>query len=561
MNGLRDVVDRPFSSPSRAPLEPAPAVRGPRSRWLLAAVLVGAVCAAPLVPSSLVAQANRQGGQGTNARGADTTRGARDTTGGRHDAARESADSLRIAELAQRPPVVTHHTMQLHGKTLRYTATTGMLPIRNDSTGGTEGYIFYVAYTEDGADPATRPLSFVFNGGPGSSTVWLHMGAFGPKRVKLLADGTAPPPPYSIEDNPYTLLDQTDLVFLDPVGTGYSRPAKPKLGEKFWGVNQDIASVGEFIRLYLTQNERWGSPKFLAGESYGTTRASGLSGYLVDRGIALNGVILISAILKFETVSGDLGDIGFLPSYTAIAWYHKKLPADLQSQPLEQVTQQAERWAGAGYRTALWQGNMLSAAERAAAIDTLARFTGLSRAFVDQNNLRIPLGRFDQELLRDQHLTVGRLDGRFTAYATDAGAERGEFDPSEANIRNSFTPVLNDYVRRELHYTDDMVYYILGGGIGRWQPQRPGSPTDVTPLLERAFAKNPHMKLFVAMGYYDTATPYFAVEYTLSHLAVDPKIRGNIITDHFAAGHMVYIDDPSMARFRADLTKFIDQAK
>jgi carboxypeptidase C (cathepsin A) len=469
-----------------------------------------------------------------------------------------AGDSLKLSEIANQPPVVTHHTMQLDGKALAYTATTGMMAVRDEETGVAQGYIFYVAYKRDNAgDPGKRPLTFVFNGGPGSSTVWLHMGAFGPRRVKLMPDGAAPPPPYTYEDNPYTLLDQSDLVFLDPVGTGYSRPANPKLGAKFWGVNEDIASVAEFIRSYLTAYERWASPKYLAGESYGTTRAAGLSGYLANEGIALNGITLISTILDFGLDDGDNAAIYYLPSYTAIAWYHKQLPADLQSQTLEQVTDQAERWAGASYRLALARGNDLTAAERQAAVDTLARFTGLSRTVVDQANLRISLGLFDTELLRDQRLTVGRLDGRFTAFSMNSVSQRPAFDPSEAGIRLSYTPVLNDYMRRELGYKNDLRYYILGGGVDRWSPQSEGSPTDVTPSLETAFAKNPHMKLFVAMGYYDTATPYYAVEYTLSHLAIGAEARRNITTGYFKAGHMVYIDDASMKQFRADLAEWM----
>ena len=533
-------------------------VRPPRS---IVTPFICALCAILAAAPALAAQRGRSRPATSSA--PDTARS--DSSRGAREAQRGSPDSLRISAIATRPPVVTHHTIQLHGAPLRYTATTGMLPIRNDSNGAAEGYIFYVAYTKDGvSNPASRPLTFTFNGGPGSSTVWLHMGAFGPRRVKLLPDGAAPPPPYEIEDNPFTLLDQTDLVFLDPVGTGYSRPATPKLGQNFWGLDQDIASVAEFIRLYLTRNERWGSPKFLAGESYGTTRAAGLSGYLADRGIALNGIVLISTVLNFENSAArkgnDLGFTQFLPTYTATAWYHQKLPQDLQSRSLEDVTREAAEWARTGYTVALMRGDALSAAARAAVIDTLARYTGLSKAFIDENDLRIPLSRFDQELLRDKRLTVGRLDGRFTSYATDPGAERGEFDPSEASIRNSFTPVFNDYVRRELGFEDDQVYYILGGGIGRWQyPQ--GRFADVTPSLERAFAKNPHMKLYVAMGYYDAATPYLAAQYTLDHLAVDPRIRAaNITTDHFAAGHMVYIDSPSMEKLRKDLDAFISGA-
>jgi carboxypeptidase C (cathepsin A) len=468
-------------------------------------------------------------------------------------------DSLKLADIANRPAVVTRHSMQLHGKRLDYTATTGMLAIRDEKSGASEGYMFYVAYTRDGSgDPATRPLTFVFNGGPGSSTVWLHMGAFGPKRVKLLSDGGLPAPPYGYEDNPYTLLDASDLVFIDPVGTGYSRAATPKLGDKFWGVNEDIAAMGEFIRLYLSRYERWASPKYLAGESYGTTRAAGLSGSLADEGIAFNGITLISTILDFNLDDGDNAAIYYLPSYTAIAWYHKRLPADLQSQTVEQVTAAAEAWAGTGYRLALAKGSKLTSAERQAVVDTLARFTGLPKPVVDQYNLRISLGLFDTELLRDQRKTVGRLDGRFTSFSMNNGSQRPAFDPSMSSIRLSYTPVLNDYVRRELGYKDDMRYYILGGGFDDWKPQREGSATDVTPSLEAAFAQNPYMKLFVAMGYYDTATPYYAVEYTIDHLAISPQARTNITTGYYAAGHMVYIDNPSMKQFRADLGKWME---
>src|ERR1043166_4672311 len=304
------------------------------------------------------------------------------------------------------------------------------------------------------ADQSARPLTFVFNGGPGSSTVWLHMGAVGPKKVHLNADGTNPPPPFAYEDNQSTLLDQTDLVFLDPVGTGFSRAARPELGPKFWGLDEDIRAVGEFVRLYLTRFDRWGSPKFLAGESYGTTRAAHLSGYLTDRGIALNGVVLISTVLNFGAsamdAGNDIGFINFIPSYTATTWFHKKIPPDLQKLSVEQVTAQSERWAESDYARALMRGGRLSDAERRTTTEQLARFTGTTPAFAEENDLRIPLGRFNAELLRDQHLNTGRLDSRFTSYLTDQGAERGQFDPSDASIRNAFTPILSEYVRREL---------------------------------------------------------------------------------------------------------------
>jgi carboxypeptidase C (cathepsin A) len=467
--------------------------------------------------------------------------------------------------MVEASPVVTHHSIRLHGATLSYTATTGMLPIRNDTTGAVEGGMFFVAYNKDGVgDSNARPISFVFNGGPGSATVWLHMGAFGPKKVHLNADGTNPPPPYAYEDNQSTLLDQTDLVFLDPVGTGFSRAARPELGPRFWGLDEDIRAVGEFVRLYLTRYDRWGSPKFIAGESYGTTRAAHLSGYLADRGIALNGVVLISTVLNFGASAmdpgNDLGFINFLPSYAATAWYHKKLPADLQKLTVQQVTAQAEKWADGDYAHALMRGARLTDPERHTIAEQLARFTGTSTTFAEENDLRITLGRFNQELLRDQHLTSGRLDSRFTTYATDQGAERGQFDPSEASIRNSFSPVMSEYARRELGYRDEDVYYILGGGIGRWRYPQNNGYANVVPSLERAFAKNPEMKLYVAEGYYDMATPYFAVEYTLAHMSVDPRVRAGIVTERFEAGHMVYIDAPSMTKMRDGLRRFIDSA-
>jgi carboxypeptidase C (cathepsin A) len=472
-----------------------------------------------------------------------------------------------IVAMTDAAPTATHHSVNVRGQTIAYTATAGMLPIRNEQTDAVEGGMYYVAYTKDGANPTTRPITFAFNGGPGSATVWLHLGAFGPKKVKLNADGTAPPPPYTFEDNPNTLLDQTDLVFIDAVGTGYSRAATQALGARFWGLDEDLSSFREFIRLYLTRFDRMASPKFLAGESYGTTRASGLSGLLTDDGIALNGVVLLSSVLNFgyssQVRGNDIGFINFIPTYTATAWYHKKLPADLQKQSIEEVTAAAEKWSVNEYASALMKGNKLTGAERQATIDQMARFTGLPKDIIDQNDLRVALGTFDSELMRDQHETVGRLDGRFTGFAPLSGGRGGGAgvgDPSDISIRNTFTPVLTDYTRRELNYRNEDTYYILGGGIGRWNyPQN--SYATVVPNLERAFAKNAYMKLYVAEGYYDAATPYWAVEFTLSHLSIDPKVaKTNITVGKFNAGHMMYIDEPSMKKLRTDLEKFYNNA-
>jgi carboxypeptidase C (cathepsin A) len=497
----------------------------------------------------------------------DTTRSPGDSAGGRRVNTVPPRDIVAMAEL---PPVVTRKSITVRGQTINYTAHAGMLPIRNNETNAIEGGMYYVSYTKDGANPGTRPITFVFNGGPGSSTVWLHLGAFGPKKVRLLPDGSAPPPPYNFEDNQYTLLDQTDLVFLDPIGTGYSRAASQQLGTKFWGLEEDLRSVQEFIRLYLTRYDRMGSPKFLAGESYGTTRAAGLAGTLADAGIALNGVTLLSTVLNFgyssQTRGNDLGFINFIPTYAATAWFHKKLPADLQRMTLSELTSQAEKWATTDYASALIKGNKIAPAEYRTAVEQMARFTGLKPEVIELNDLRVPLQVFNSELLEDQRKTVGRLDTRFTGFAAlvagggRIGGAPGIGDPSEVVIRNTFTPVLTDYNRRELNYKNEDPYYILGGGIGQWNyPQN--QYATVVPNLERAFAKNPYMKLFVAEGYYDGATPYAAVEYTLSHMSVDPSVaKNNIMVERYAAGHMMYIDEPSMKKLRADLLRFYDNA-
>ena len=532
------------------------------------ALLALGLLAMPIAP----VLAQRGGaGRGNSSSGAQAQgEGPRDSTGeARRGGTGQSTSSLSdIVAMTEAPPKVTHHTVNVRGQTIVYTASAGMLPIRNQQTNAVEGGMYYVAYTKDGANPSTRPITFAFNGGPGSATVWLHLGAFGPKRVKLQPDGSAPPPPYTFEDNPNTLLDQTDLVFIDAVGTGYSRAVTPQLGAKFWGLDEDLNSFREFIRLYLTRFDRMESPKFLAGESYGTTRASGLSGLLADDGIALNGVVLLSAVLNFEyssqTRGNDLGFINFIPTYAATAWYHKKLPADLQGESVAQVAAAAGDWAASQYSTALMKGNRMSSSERQTTIDQMARFTGLPKDVIEYNDLRVPLGTFDSELLKNEHETVGRLDGRFTGFAPLAaggrGAGAGVGDPSEISIRNTFTPVLTDYNRRELGYKNEDTYYILGGGIGHWDyPQN--TYATVVPNLERAFAKDPYMHLFVAEGYYDAATPYFAVDYTLAHLSVDARVaKNNITTDKFDAGHMMYIDEPSMKKLRGDLEKFYNTA-
>lgn len=478
---------------------------------------------------------------------------------GRADARPPEKDPAMMDE----KPVVTHHEVRTGGRTLRYSVTTGMMPLKNPA-GETEARIFYMAYTADTAGRgAERPLMFSFNGGPGSSSVWLHLGALGPRRVRMLDDGGLPAPPYQLVDNEQTWLDMTDIVFIDPVGTGYSRAAKPELASKYFGLQGDIASIGEFIRLYLTRSERWASPLFLVGESYGTTRAAGLSGYLVDRGIAFNGILLISTVMNFQTSrfakGNDLPYILFLPTYTATAWYHKRLPPDLQSD-LRRTLDEVERWAANEYTTALAKGDRLAPAERQEVIDRLARYTGLSKQFIDNSDLRIEIQRFDKELLRDQKRTVGRLDSRFKGMDALAVSETPDFDPSLSAIRPPYTAMFNNYVRAELGFKSDLEYYILGGGVGRWDFGSDNAYADTSEALRSAFAKNPYMRLFVASGYYDLATPYFATQYTLAHMGLDPTLRGQIQTSSYEAGHMMYIEKNSLAQLKRDVTSFIQSA-
>ena len=441
-----------------------------------------------------------------------------------------------------------------------------MMPIKNRD-GETEARMFFMAYTlDDVGVRSRRPLTFSFNGGPGSASVWLHLGAIGPKRVKMNSDGTMTSPPFALVDNEQTWLNQTDLVFIDPVGTGYSRAVRPDLASKFFGLNGDIESVGEFIRMYLTRYERWTSPLFLAGESYGTTRASALSGYLVDRGIAFNGIMLISTIMNFETTNfaagNDLPYELFLPSYAATAWYHKKLSAELQSRSVQDLVAEVERWASTDYTLALEKGDRLTPQERQDIITGLARYTGLDARFIDNANLRVSLNLFRKELLRSERRSIGRLDARFKGFDSNFATDSPDFDASEAAIRPPYTSTFNNYVRTELGYKTDLEYYILGGGItSPWNWGTNNNYVDTSVALRTALAKNPYLKIFVAMGYYDMATPYFAAEYTLHHISLDPMLLKNFSTGYYEAGHMMYIDEKSLGRMRADIGRFIEESQ
>ena len=463
-----------------------------------------------------------------------------------------SLDEMQpIAYPAQ--PIVTQHQITLQRETIRYTAHVGFMPIRNATSGVSEGHLFYVYYAKDGVtDKAKRPLWFLFNGGPGAATIWLHMGAFGPKMVKMEPNGMATPPPYTYVDNPNCLLDTGDLVFIDAMGTGFSRPDRPGLGPNFGGVDNDLAAFGEFIRSFLNQYDRWGSPLFVGGESYGTTRAAGLAGYLTDRDCPINGVMLLSAIFDVNASAGIQRQLTTLPTEIMTAHYHKKLAPELQKLSVEQIAEQARQFASGEYLEYLFDGARASDAQREKVLTSLSRFTGLSKAFIAANDLMIPLGPFSTELLRDRHLMTSRLDSRFAGYQIDAGSNSTSFDFSNANIENCFLTAFEAYIRNDLNYKNDALYYVSGNA-----PPWSGEYNTVV-NLENGFAKNPNMHLFVGFGYYDFACPFFPVEWTLAHMKVSDEIKKhNISAGYYESGHMVYIDQPSAVRYHADLVKFV----
>ena len=463
---------------------------------------------------------------------------------------------------------VTDHSIRMGGETIAYKATAGTILLK-DEEGKPNASLFYIAYTRsDAKDLSQRPLAFLYNGGPGSSSVWIHMGAFGPRRVDTANAAPTPPPPYRVVDNADSLIQTADLVFIDPVGTGFSKAVGKAKNKDFWGIDQDVKSLAQFINAYVSRNNRWNSPKFLIGESYGTFRNAALVNYLQSHdGMDFNGVVMISTVLDLGTISFNPGDdlpyILYLPSYAATAYYHKVLkdpPADLNA-----FLTDARRYAATAYADALMKGGSLSAAEKSDVAKEVARFTGLGEDYIEKADLRVNLAQFMAELQRSRGLVTGRLDARFSGPSFDPLAEYGQYDPQETAVSGAFTAAFNTYVREELKFGKDQTYEILSEQAARawdWKHEGgrsfgfPGSP-NVEDDLTEALISNAHLQVQVENGLYDLATPFFGTEHTVRHLRLPENLQSHIHLEYYDAGHMMYLREQDLAKLKGNVASFI----
>jgi carboxypeptidase C (cathepsin A) len=461
---------------------------------------------------------------------------------------------------ATHKPVLITNSVTIAGQRVTYVAETGMLPLLKPD-GTARASVFYVAYVRQGeTNMEQRPVMFCFNGGPGSSSVWLHLGALGPRRVKLNDDGTLPKPPFGLTDNDCSILHVTDLVFIDPVPTGFSRPAKDEKTDQFFGQSADIESVGDFIRLWATRHQRWLSPKYLCGESYGVFRAAGLAEHLHSRyGMYLNGVILLSGVLDFATLEeergNDLPPVVFLPAYAATAHFHKKLPPDLQAD-LSKARAEAREFARGEYAAALLQGAALPAGQRSNIVARLARLTGLPAQVIEDNDLRVDSSTFRKMLLHDQGLIIGRYDARITGRDASPAARSPRFDPSYAATYGPFSAAMNAYVRDELKFEDDLPYEILTG-VQPWNYDARNSYPSVAGRLASVMSQNPYLRVLVLGGLRDLACPIDGIRYSLDHLQLDPAYRTNITYAEYESGHMMYVNRPDLQKLQKDLENFL----
>jgi carboxypeptidase C (cathepsin A) len=473
--------------------------------------------------------------------------------------------------IPETPDAVTQHSVTIDGRAVAYTARAGTIALRNDQE-RTTARLFYAAYTVEGGDPMSRPVTFIYNGGPGSASMWLHMGSFGPVRVVAGNGAPSGPPPYRIGENQYSLLDKSDLVFIDMPGSGFGRIIDPGKPKDFYGVDQDVAAFAQFVQRYITRFNRWNSPKFLFGESYGTTRSAALADALQKQGIALNGVVLLSSILNFGLDYGNGDPIGGgdwayvfnLPTEAATAWYHNKIrnkPADLAA-----FLDAVQRFAMGEYLTALSKGDRLGDAERASVVRKLSAYLGVSEQYVRNASIRIEYSRFLKELRRSEGIVVGRLDSRYQTYDYDQAAASTRWDATESSIDAPYTTAINQYLRIDLKYDTPLQYRTsvyaqirMDGGSWDFTHSR-RAPTNVAPDLADAMSQNPSLRVFSANGYFDFATPYFATEYTLKHLNIAPALQKNITFGFYQSGHMVYLSEPALAQFKQDLSRWYDSA-
>ena len=480
----------------------------------------------------------------------------------------------------EQAPVVTEHSMTLNGKAIPYRVSTGYLLLKDEVEGPdavktldekaksaasdplkAKAKIFFVAYTRGDVEPATRPVSFVFNGGPGAASVWLHLGALGPRRVKVGAASTGSPPPYHLLDNASTWLDETDLVFIDPVSTGFSRPVVGESSRSFHGFEEDLKSITQFIRDYITQNNRWLSPKYVIGESYGGTRAAAIAGNLQDRAdIYLNGIVVISGVLNWQTIDfragNDLSYISFLPSYASAAAYHKRLPDDLQMKSPQELRAEVERFASTEYALGLAQGSNLAEEDRTKLVQKVAGYTGLPVDVIARYNLRIPSGVFRDELLKSENRSIGRFDSRAVGIMTDP--DGSNFDPSFAVMRGNFTAGINAYLRSELHFETDLPYWSLAN-VGAWNfGGFENRYLDVAESLARAMAKNPYLHVWILAGQFDLAVARYGTDYTLRQMRLAPEIKKHLVFTKYEGGHMMYTDEEVLKQLKLDFPRTWD---
>jgi carboxypeptidase C (cathepsin A) len=507
-------------------------------RWLLFGFAASALVVAPAAAQ----------------RGA--TPGGRGGGGGRGGAAAADTEGVAAVERVS----TTQHTITIDGKQIAYTARAGTMVLR-DENGKPKASVFYISYTKNGEDSTKRPVTFFYNGGPGSASIWLSMGIMSPMHPDMGPNGNEPAPPYNLVANQYSPLDATDLVQIDAMNTGYSRPAPGHQATEFTGDRNDIAMFGEFIRDYLDKYDRWQSPKYLFGESYGTYRSAGLASELQSsEGIELNGIMLLGTVLDFQYISpsstNDVGYAAFLPTYATTAWYHKKLAPEMEKESIEQIAQAARTYAFGDYLTALAKGNTLGEAERNAVAEKVAAMTGVSKQFVLNTNLRIEPGMYRTELLRNEREMVGRYDSRLIGINGNPASQRQDYDPSDEAPTGAFMSAFMRYLQTDLDYSSNLQYY-MGGHTGRWEYPQGQYPSEIE-SLRLAMAKNPYLHVMVGAGYYDMATPYANAEYDFSHLGFDKTYRDRVQFDYYQSGHMAYLNQTSAKKLQTDIINFIN---